>query len=62
MTTGERLGQYAELMNRHGTKSREADQFLHDHAFDSEFAELAKLSRQLKESLEVRKSTAERIN
>ena len=48
MTTAEKLGRYAFLMNRFGADSDEADEFLGEHRFDSEFLELAELSRRVK--------------
>lgn len=51
MTTGELLGEYAELLNRFGVDSEQALEYLESHKDDSEFLELAKLSSKLKRAL-----------
>lgn len=54
MDTKERLGAYAALLNKCGIDSKEAREFLDQHRFDSEFAELAEIERKLKESIDAK--------
>lgn len=49
--TREMLAEYAELLNEFGPDSREAQEYLNDRRFNSEFAELAELARKLKKAL-----------
>ena len=51
MSTCERLAEYAELLNRFGVDSQEAQDYLRQHSVDEEFVELAQLSRRLKTAL-----------
>jgi len=50
-STRELLGEYASLLNKHGVDSAEAAEFLDCHRDNSEFEELAELSRKLKKAL-----------
>ena len=46
-STSELLAEYASLLNKYGEDSEEARSFLDQHRFQSEFFELANLSRKL---------------
>jgi hypothetical protein len=45
------LGDYADLLNRHGIDSPQAKQWLQDHKDDADLVELAQISRDLKAAL-----------
>ena len=47
----ELLADYAALLNRHGVDSSEADEFIRAYSWNTEFVELADLSRKLKMAL-----------
>lgn len=49
--TRELLAEYAALLNQHGADSVEAERFLEQHQFNTEFYELASLSKTLKKAL-----------
>ena len=49
--TRELLAEYANLLNRFGVDSEEADDFFEQNKCDGEFVELAALSRTLKKAL-----------
>lgn len=51
LSTRELLAEYASLLNRYGTHSVEAEDFIDRHSNDAEFVELAMLSKNLKEAL-----------
>jgi hypothetical protein len=54
-TIGEKLSEYARLMNEYGVDSTEATRFIEDHersGQDTEFLELAEISRRLKIELQ----------
>ncbi len=51
VSTRELLAQYTVLLNRFGTDSEEAEAFLQENRSNSEFVELAELSKTLKEAL-----------
>ena len=55
-TMGERLVEFASLMNLHGIDSAEANAFLARNCCDAEFVELAELSRRIKRELMVQHS------
>ena len=50
-TTTELLGEYAALLNRFGPDSAEERDFMDAHRFNTEFVELANLSKKLKRAL-----------
>lgn len=58
MNTSECLAEYAELLNNYGPNSKEAQQYLDEHCYDTEFTELAILSRKLKVALTAPINTA----
>src|SRR5437588_557577 len=49
--TRDLLADYAFLLNRHGPQPAEAADFLEQHKFNTEFVELALISKKLKEAL-----------
>jgi hypothetical protein len=50
-TLPELLTAFSEILNVHGPDSREAAEFILEHANDEELIELAELSRKLKRAL-----------
>jgi hypothetical protein len=50
-TTSELLAEFAELLNKEGADSEAVCAFLSEHSHDSDFAELAEISRKLKKAL-----------
>lgn len=51
ITTRDLIAQYAVLLNKFGADSDEAANFVEQHIDDSEFVDLAELSRTLKKAL-----------
>ena len=51
VSTRQLLARYATLINRHGVDSAQANRFLETYSHNSEFIELAELSRTLKKAL-----------
>ncbi len=51
VSTRELLAEYATLLNKFGTNSAEAEEFIDDHRDNSEFVELADISRKLRDAL-----------
>jgi hypothetical protein len=50
-STGELLAEYAALMNEYGPDADEANAFLGRHQGNSDFVELAEISKLLKQAL-----------
>jgi hypothetical protein len=51
MHTRQLLAEYVALLNKHGVESRSPREFVDQHKLNSEFVELAELTRKLKLAL-----------